>query len=86
LATTHQLVVGAMASGGIFVTLIGLAVVVLAIALIGIYIVRVCTMVVLVAAAPLFLADHALPQTPGALGASRTSVNEATNRFRGHRA
>ena len=66
LATTHQLVVGAMAGGGIFVTLIGLAVVVLAIGLVGIYVVRVCTMVVLVAAAPLFLVGHALPQTQGA--------------------
>ena len=66
LATMHQLVTASMAGGGIFVTLIGLAVVVLALGLVGIYIVRVCTMVVLVAAAPVFLAGHALPQTQGA--------------------
>lgn len=66
LAATHQLVTAALASGGIFVVLIGLAVVVLAIGLIGVYVVRVATMVVLVAAAPLFLCGHALPQTNGA--------------------
>lgn len=66
LAATHQLVTAALASGGIFVVLIGLAVVMLAIGLIGVYVVRVATMVVLVAAAPLFLCGHALPQTNGA--------------------
>lgn len=66
LAATHQMVSAALASGGIFVVLIGLAVVVLAIGLIGVYVVRVATMVVLVAAAPLFLCGHALPQTNGA--------------------
>ncbi len=38
----------------------------LALGLIGVYVVRVATMVVLVAAAPLFLVAHALPQTEGA--------------------
>jgi hypothetical protein len=66
LAATHQLVEGALASGGILVTLIGLAVVVLAIGLVGVYVGRVATMVILVAAAPLFLCGHALPQTHGA--------------------
>jgi hypothetical protein len=66
LAATHHMVSAALASGGIFVVLIGLAVVVLAIGLIGVYVVRIATMVILVAAAPLFLCGHALPQTQGA--------------------
>lgn len=65
-ATMGQLVAAAIASGGVFVTLIAIAVVVLALGLIGVYFLRVATMVVLVAAAPLFLAAGALPQTEGA--------------------
>ena len=60
------MVLGALAGGGIFVTLVSLAVAVLVVGLLGTYVVRVATMVVLVAAAPLFLIGHALPGTDGA--------------------
>lgn len=46
--TIRQLVVAALAGGGIFVTLIAIAVVVLALGLIGVYVSRDATMVVLV--------------------------------------
>ncbi|MEA3076324.1 MAG: hypothetical protein QOF60_1232, partial [Actinomycetota bacterium] len=65
-ATMRTLILGALAGGDIFVTLVGLVVVALALGLLGVYVVRVCTMVVLVAGAPLFLVGHALPQTEGA--------------------
>jgi hypothetical protein len=60
------IVTSALAGGGIFVVLVGLVVVVLALGLLGTYVVRVATLVVLVGAAPLFLVAHALPATEGA--------------------
>jgi len=60
------MVLGALAGGGIFVTLLGLAVAALVVGVLGTYVLRVATMVVLVAAAPLFLIGHALPGTDGA--------------------
>lgn len=64
--TMKQLVVASLAGGQGFVALISLAVLVLGLCLVGVYVVRVCTLVVLVAGAPLFLVAHALPQTEGA--------------------
>lgn len=57
---------GALATGGIFVVLLGLAVVVLGVGLAVTYLARIATLVVLVAAAPLLLAGYALPATQGA--------------------
>lgn len=66
VASLRQLMVGSLATGGIFVILIALAVVILGVGLVGVYVVRICSLVVLVTAAPLFLATHALPYTDGA--------------------
>jgi hypothetical protein len=57
---------GAMVGAPLFVVLIALVAVVLGLCLACVGIVRVCTVVVLVAAAPLFLIGYALPQTEGA--------------------
>jgi hypothetical protein len=50
---------------GVFGALVTLVVVVEAMCVLATYVVRVATMIVLVAAAPLFLIAHALPQTEG---------------------
>lgn len=59
------LTIGNVAGGSIFVILVGLVVAVLAGALLLMYVIRVALVVILVAAAPLALACHALPQTEG---------------------
>lgn len=51
--------------GGVFAALLTLVVVVEGLCVLATYIVRVATMIVLVAGAPLFLIAHALPQTEG---------------------
>ena len=61
----RQLVLGSLASGGIFVVLLGGVVAVLAVVLLATYVVRLALVVVLVVAAPIFLVCHALPQTEG---------------------
>jgi hypothetical protein len=61
----HQLVLGSLASGGIFVVLVGGVVAVLAIVVLATYIVRLALVILLVVAAPICLVCHALPQTEG---------------------
>ena len=61
----RQLVLGALAGGGIFVVLLGGVVAVLAIVVLATYIVRLVVVIVLVVAAPICLVCHALPQTEG---------------------
>jgi len=60
------LVEGAVDGGGVFLRILGLVIAVLAVGVVGTYIARLATMVVLVVAAPLFLVCHALPATDGA--------------------
>jgi hypothetical protein len=60
-----QFAVAAVASGGIFLVLVGLVCAVFAVVLLLLYIVRAAIVVLLVCAAPLFLLAHALPQTDG---------------------
>jgi len=64
-ASLKQFIVGAVASGGIFLIFLGLACAVVAVILLVLYIVRAALIVVLVCAAPLMLIAHALPQTEG---------------------
>ena len=61
----RQLVLGALAGGGIFTVLVGGAVAVLGVMLVCTWIARVALAVVLVVAAPVLLVCHALPQTEG---------------------
>jgi len=61
----RELVLTPLGTGGIFLILLGLVVAVLAVALLAIYVIRVALLVLLVAAAPLALICHALPQTEG---------------------
>lgn len=61
----RQLVLGSLASGGIFVVLLGGVVAVLAVVLLATYVVRLALVILLVVAAPIFLVCHALPQTEG---------------------
>ena len=58
-------VVGAVASGGIFLILLGLVCAVFAVILLVLYVVRAALIVLLVCAAPLMLLGHALPYTDG---------------------
>jgi hypothetical protein len=60
------LVEGAIDGGGIFLRILGLTIAVLVVGVLGTYVARLATMVVLVGAAPLFLIGHALPGTEGA--------------------
>jgi hypothetical protein len=64
-AAMRQLVVTPLDAGGIFVVLLGLVAAVLAVVLLATYVIRVALLVLLVAAAPLALTGHALPQTEG---------------------
>jgi hypothetical protein len=64
-ARLQQFIVGAVASGGIFLIFLGLACAIVAVILLVLYIVRAALVVVLVCAAPLMLLAHALPQTEG---------------------
>jgi hypothetical protein len=61
----RQLVLGSLASGGIFLVLLGAVVAVLAVVLLATYVVRLALVILLVVAAPLALVCHALPQTEG---------------------
>ena len=61
----RQLVLGSLASGGIFVVLLGGVVAVLAVVLLATYVVRLTVVILLVVAAPICLVCHALPQTEG---------------------
>ncbi len=61
----RQLVLGSLASGGIFLVLIGAVVAVLAVVLLATYVIRLALVILLVVAAPLALVCHALPQTEG---------------------
>ncbi len=61
----RQLVLAPLSNAGIFVVLLGIAVAVLAVFLLCSYLARIATVVLLVVAAPLALATHALPQTEG---------------------
>jgi hypothetical protein len=61
----RQLVLGSLASGGIFVVVLGGVVAVLAVVLLATYVVRLALVIVLVVAAPVALVCHALPQTEG---------------------
>jgi hypothetical protein len=63
--TLELLVLHAIADGGIFLVLLGLACAVLAVALLVLYLVRASLIVLLVCAAPLMLIGHGLPQTEG---------------------
>jgi len=61
----RQLILGSLANGGIFVVLLGGVVAVLAIVLLGTYIVRLALVVLLIVGAPICLVCYALPQTEG---------------------
>ena len=61
----RQLVLGSLASGGIFLVLLGGVVAVLAVVLLCTYVVRLALVILLVVAAPILLVCHALPQTEG---------------------
>ncbi|MGH8995976.1 MAG: hypothetical protein ACRDYB_08120 [Acidimicrobiales bacterium] len=61
----RQLVLGSLASGGIFVVLVGGVVAVLAMVVLATYVVRLAVVILLVVAAPICLVCHALPQTEG---------------------
>jgi hypothetical protein len=63
--TIQRLALAPLDAGASFLVLLGLVVAVLAVGLVGAYVVRVCLVVVLVVGAPLALACHALPQTEG---------------------
>ena len=64
-ASLQTFVVAALAGGGIFLTLLGLACAVAAVALMLLYLFRAAIVVVLVCAAPLLLLCHLFPQTEG---------------------
>ncbi len=61
VATLRSLIEAPLASGGIFLVLLGLVIAVLAVVLLVVYIVRIALVVLLVAAAPLALICHAWP-------------------------
>jgi hypothetical protein len=62
-ASLHTFVVAALAGGGIFLTLLGLACAVAAVVLVILYLFRAAIVVLLVCAAPLLLLCHLFPQT-----------------------
>ena len=64
-ASLQTFVVGALADGGIFLTLLGLACAVAAVVLVIIYLFRAAIVVILVCAAPLLLLCHLFPQSEG---------------------
>ncbi|WP_086825899.1 hypothetical protein [Allokutzneria sp. NRRL B-24872] len=63
LGSTLKTAIGGVLSGGLFIILVGLVLVVVSLALLIVYAFRVVTTLVLIVAAPLFLMGHALPQT-----------------------
>ncbi len=64
-ASLQTFVVGGIADDGIFLTLLGLACAVAAVALLTLYLLRAAIVVVLACAAPLILLCHLFPQTEG---------------------
>jgi len=64
-ASLQTFVVGAIAGGGIFLTLLGLACAVAAVVLVILYLFRAAIVVILICAAPLLLLCHLFPQTEG---------------------
>jgi hypothetical protein len=64
-ASLQNFVVGGLAGGGIFVTLLGLACAVAAVALLILYLLRAALIVMLACAAPLVLLCHLFPQSEG---------------------
>ena len=62
-AALGSLLVAPLAGGGMFLTLLGLVSAILGVALLAVYVLRIALVVVLIAAAPVMLACHALPQT-----------------------
>jgi hypothetical protein len=64
-ASLQTFVVEALAGGGIFLTLLGLACAVAAVCLLTLYLLRAALVVVLACAAPLLLLCHLFPQTEG---------------------
>jgi hypothetical protein len=64
-ASLQTFVVAALGDGGIFLTLLGLACAVAAVALMLLYLFRAAVVVILVCAAPLLLLCHLFPQTEG---------------------
>jgi len=64
-ASLQSFVVEALAGGGIFLTLLGLACAVAAVCLLTLYLLRAALVVVLACAAPLLLLCHLFPQTEG---------------------
>ena len=63
--TIQRLALTPLAAGGVFLVLVAGVIAVLALLLVGTWVVRICLVLVLVAGAPLALATHALPQTEG---------------------
>jgi hypothetical protein len=64
-AVLTRLVTEPLASGGIFLVLLGLVAAVLGVVLLAVYVIRVALLILLVAVAPIALTCHALPQTDG---------------------
>jgi hypothetical protein len=64
-ARMEQFIVGAIADGGIFLIVLGLACAVAAVILLVLYLIRAVLVIVLVCAAPLMLLAHLFPQTEG---------------------
>ena len=60
-----RLVASPLSGGGMFLVLLGLVAAILAVLLLAIYVIRVALVILLVVAAPILLACHALPQTEG---------------------
>ncbi len=65
MATMRGLIMAPLASGGIFLVLIGIVIAILAVVLLVVYIVRIVLVILLVAAAPLALICHAWPPIEG---------------------
>lgn len=59
----REIILGSLGDGGIFIVLLGLVFVAMLVALLVGYVIRVALTVILIAAAPLALMFHALPQT-----------------------
>ena len=64
-SSLQTFIVGALAGGGIFITLLGLACAAVAVWLLVLYLLRAAIVVVLICAAPLMLLCHLFPQTEG---------------------
>jgi hypothetical protein len=60
-----KLVLSPLGNGGMFLVLLGLVTAILAVVLLAVYVIRVALVILLVVAAPILLACHALPQTEG---------------------